>query len=65
MNKKHPFVAMGVVGISISLVLNLFNQFVLGVGSGAWWSVWFPTYIVWVVFLASGIRLSKHRKTDA
>jgi len=36
MNKKHPFVNMGLIGLSITIVLNLFNQYVLGIGGGVW-----------------------------
>ncbi len=59
MASKHYFVKMGSIGLVVVLALNLFNQYVLGVGTGAWWSVWFPAYIVWFVFLAIGLGLSK------
>jgi len=57
MNKKSSFIRMGLIGLSISFVLNLFNYYVLGVGGENWWSVWFPTYSVWFVFLIIGIGL--------
>jgi len=63
-NKKHPFVKMGLIGLSISIVLNLFNQYVLAVGGEAWWSMWFPIYLVWFVFLVIGIGLSKKNKSN-
>ncbi len=65
MNKKHPFVNMGLIGLSITIVLNLFNQYVLGIGGGVWWSLWFPIYSVWFVFLVIGIGLSKKNSANA
>jgi hypothetical protein len=62
MNKKHAFVVMGLIGLSITLILNLFNQYVLGIGGDAWWSVWLPNYLVWFVFLVIGIGLSNKKK---
>jgi len=64
-NKKHPFVNMGLIGLSITIVLNLFNQIVLDIGSGVWWSLWFPIYLVWLVFLVIGIGLSKKNKSNS
>ena len=65
MNRKHPFATMGLIGLLITLVLNLFNHFVLGVGGGAWWSLWFPGYLVWSVFLVIGIGFSKKNGTNS
>ncbi len=65
MNKKHPFVNMGLIGLSITIVLNLFNQIVLDIGCGVWWSLWFPIYLVWFVFLVIGIGLSKKNKSNS
>ncbi len=64
MAKKHPFVLMGSTGLSISLVLNLFNRYVLGVGGDAWWSAWFPLYVVWFVFLVIGVGLSRKKPNN-
>ncbi len=63
MNKKHPFVKIGLIGFSIILVLNLFMQYVLDVGGESWWSAWFPFYLVWLVFLVIGLGLSKKNKS--
>ncbi len=65
MNKKHPFVKMGLIGLSITIVINLFNQYVLSVGDGVWWSLWFPIYLVWFVFLVIGIGLSKMNRSKS
>ncbi len=64
MNKKHSFVIVGLTGLSISFVLNIFNQYVLGVGGEAWWLMWFPGYVVWFVFLVIGIGLSKRTEEN-
>ena len=64
MNKKHPFVKMGLIGLSISLVLNVFNLYVLGVGGEAWWSLWFPSYLVWLIFLVIGIGLEQPKRRN-
>ena len=63
MNNKHPFVTMGLIGFLITLALNIFNHFVLGVGGDAWWSLWFPGYVVWFVFLVIGVGLSRKNRT--
>ena len=65
MNKKSSFIRMGLIGLSISFVLNLFNYFVMGVGGEYWWSVWFPTYIVWFVFLIIGLGRIKKKKSNS
>ena len=65
MNKKSSFIRMGLIGLSISFVLNLFNYYVLGVGGENWWSVWFPTYSVWFVFLIIGIGLIIKNKSNS
>ena len=65
MNKKSSFIRMGLIGLTISFVLNLFNYYVLGVGGENWWSVWFPTYSVWFVFLIIGIGLIIKNKSNS
>ena len=65
MNKKSSFIRMGLIGLSISFVLNLFNYYVLGVGGENWWSVWFPTYSVWFVFLIIGIGIIIKNKSKS
>ena len=58
MNKKHPFIMMGTIGLAVTAALNLFNVYVLEVGGDSWWSAWFPLYAVWITFLTIGIGLS-------
>jgi len=65
MNNKSSFIRMGLIGLSISFVLKLFNYYLLGVGSENWWSVWFPTYLVWFVFLIIGIGLIIKNKSNS
>ena len=59
MNKHHAFVKMGLLGLFINIILNLFMSFVVDIDSDVWWSAWFPIYMVWVVFLIIGIGLSR------
>lgn len=62
MNKMNVLVRMGLIGLAITFVLNLFNQIVLGVGNEAWWSVWFPSYLIWFLFLIMGIGSRKKQQ---
>lgn len=58
MNKKHPFLLMGTIGLAVTAAINMFNVYVLGVGGDSWWSAWFPFYVVWFTFLIIGMGLS-------
>jgi hypothetical protein len=53
------YIKIGVLGLAISIVINLAALFLFKKPSAAfftdpWWSSWFPSYIVWLVFLAVG-----------
>ena len=65
MNKKNTYVRMGLIGLSISFVLNVINYYVLGVAGDDWWSRWFPSYLVWFVFLIIGIGQIKKKKSNS
>ncbi len=65
MNNKNTYIRMGLIGLSISFVLNVFNYYVLGVAGEDWWSIWFPTYSVWFVFLIIGIGRIKKKKSNS
>lgn len=50
---------MGLIGIIITPVLNLIGSFVFHRSSSVffsdqWWSVWFPSYSVWITFTIIG-----------
>ncbi len=51
---------VGLIGLSITLVLNLFGLLVLRQAAARfltndWWSVWFPSFIVWVGIAITGL----------
>ena len=51
---------VGLIGLSVTLVLNLFGFLVLGQAAarfltGDWWSVWFPSFIVWFGMTITGL----------
>ena len=51
---------LGVIGLSITLALSVFGVLVLRqaaarVFTDEWWSVWFPSFIVWFVIAMSGL----------
>ena len=54
------YITIGLVGLAIQVGLNLltlvaFKKTSAEFFSDQWWSSWFPTYTVWVVFLILGI----------
>ena len=62
---------LGRIGLGITLLLNLAGVFVFKRPAAeflaeGWWSTWFPSYGVWLVFLISGIgwQLSRKNKND-
>lgn len=62
---------LGLIGFGISLTVNLLGIFVFKKPaaeffSADWWSSWFPSHVVWLVFLISGIgfQLSRKDKND-
>lgn len=51
----------GLIGLSITLALNLFGFLVLRQAAARflshdWWSVWFPSFIVWFGIAMTGLR---------
>ena len=62
---------LGVIGLSITLALNVFGVLVLRqaaarVFTDEWWSVWFPSFIVWFVIAMSrlGPQCSRREGRD-
>ena len=54
-----PFKATGLLGLAITIALNLialllFKKASAEFFSDKWWSDWFPAYIVWLVFTTIG-----------
>jgi len=54
-NNMRSFKTFALIGLPLTLALNLLALFVFTrpaaeFFSTAWWSVWFPNYLVWSVF---------------
>lgn len=50
---------VGLIGLSITLALNVFGLFVLRQAAarfltGDWWTVWFPSFIAWFCMTTMG-----------
>ena len=51
---------LGLIGLSITLAINLFGLLVLRQAAARfftddWWSVWFPSFIVWLSITITGL----------
>jgi hypothetical protein len=56
---NRVFPTIGAVGLAIAVTLNLaalliFKKTSAEFFSPGWWSSWFPSYVVWLTFLAMG-----------
>lgn len=56
---------LGLIGLSVTLGLNVFGLLVLGQPAARflaseWWSVWFPSFVVWISIATMG--LSRHHR---
>jgi hypothetical protein len=56
------FFTMGLVGLAITIALNLVAWFVLKRHSAEyfspdWWSTWFPNYTIWFTFSVVGLAV--------
>lgn len=53
---------VGAIGLFVVILINIFvliayDKSSAVVFSSIWWSIWFPSYIVWFVLLCMGITL--------
>jgi hypothetical protein len=60
-------VRVGAIGLSITLAINLFGLLVLRQAAAQffthdWWSVWFPSFIVWLVITIIGLGRQRSGK---
>jgi formate-dependent nitrite reductase membrane component NrfD len=60
---------VGLIGLSITLVLNVFGFLVLRQAaarflSDDWWSVWFPSFIVWFGIAITGLLRRSSRSRE-
>jgi uncharacterized membrane protein len=58
---------LGLIGLSITVALNLFGVLVLSqaaarVLADEWWSVWFPSFVVWFVIVMAGLGPQSSRR---
>ncbi len=56
----NAMLRLGVIGSSVTLALNVFGLLVLRQPAARffaddWWSVWFPSFIVWVALAITGL----------
>jgi hypothetical protein len=63
------FTFMGLMGLAITIALNLVALLLLKkveaeYFSDKWWSVWFPSYTVWLTFTVIGVVWLCWRKRD-
>jgi hypothetical protein len=63
-----PATLTGVLGLSITLGMNLAALFVFKLRSaaffeGIWWASWLPCYIVWLVFVVIGLKRGSDNKS--
>lgn len=63
------FKIIGLVGLAITIVLNLVAWLLLKKASveyfsDKWWSGWFPAYIVWLVFAIMGFASCCRQKSS-
>ena len=60
---------VGLIGLAITLVLDfagilIFRQPAAQFFAGDWWSVWFPSFLVWIVIAIIGIGRQLSRKPE-
>jgi hypothetical protein len=65
--QADSFAFMGLVGLAITIALNLVALLLLKKAeaeyfSGKWWSVWFPSYTVWLTFTVISVACFCYRK---
>jgi hypothetical protein len=72
LSPMKTFKIIGLVGLLITIVMNLlallvFKRAAAVYFSTEWWSTWFPSYTVWLVFTIMGLAYcfgSKRFRTD-
>ena len=64
MKRKSPFLLIGLTGFLVTTVL--FIAFMAGgLTSGReFWMLWFPSYLVWVVFMIIGMAKGRQRENS-
>jgi hypothetical protein len=62
MKKQNRMLTVGLIGLSIHLASNLLGIFLFHKPAATffseqWWSSWFPSMMVWVVFIITGLAI--------
>ena len=63
----NAMLRLGLIGLSITLALNVFGVLVLRQAAARaltddWWSVWFPSFVVWFVIVMAGLGPQSSRR---
>jgi uncharacterized membrane protein len=69
MQAMNTFTKMGLIGLSAQALINvvallLFKKDAAQFFTDQWWSLWFPTYTVWLVFLIVGLAGGGQKKSS-
>lgn len=61
MKRKNPFLIIGLTGFVVTTTL--FIAFMAGglTDGRQFWMLWFPSYLVWVVFIVIGLAQGRSR----
>jgi hypothetical protein len=64
---KNKMFCLGLIGLTLTIILNLVAVFVLKQASAAffsnnWWSDWFPAYLLWLTFAIIGFAMYCRQK---
>jgi hypothetical protein len=70
MTQSNALLRLGLIGLSITLVLNLLGDFGFHRSTALfftehWWTSWFPSWIVWVVLTIIGLGARRQAKAVA
>lgn len=67
MKNTHPLLRVALIGLAITLVMNLLGIFVFHRAAAVffteqWWSTWSPSWIVWIVLTIAGLGASSRSR---
>ncbi len=70
MKQTNALLRVALIGLAITLVVNLLGIFVFHKAAAVfftelWWSSWFPSWIVWIVLAIAGLGARLHSKSAA
>lgn len=70
MKTSNALLRVGLIGLGITLVLNLLGLFVFHRPTAVffteqWWSSWFPSWMAWTVLTITGLGAQRYSKAAA